>query len=283
MSPGGRRLALVGIALVVVVLATALFVSFYPSRQVGTTSPPGSGPAYQGSVLPLPAAAALPSSTPSAGSNTTRQIVVTGTAAVTFKPTEAEVQVSIITQGATADEASSSNAATALKVIKALNAIGVQNSSISTSSYDVSPNYNYNNQQPPSISSYTVTDALSVNITGTTSGLGAKAGQVIDTSVSAGANQVSLSFTVPAQAIAQLDNQALQQAVHVAASKAGAIASALNVSITGVLTATEGYSYYPQTNFAVPLTAGVSSAASTPIMPGTLSVSASVTVAYSIS
>jgi uncharacterized protein YggE len=123
-----------------------------------------------------------------------------------------------------------------------------------------------------------------VNITSSNpTELGLKTGQVIDTSVKAGANGVSLSFGASGTILNELTNDALQNAVASAHSQAQAIANSLGVSITGVISATEGSSYYPVSYNVGALVSAESSAVQTPIMPGTQMISASVQVAYSIS
>jgi hypothetical protein len=109
---------------------------------------------------------------------------------------------------------------------------------------------------------------------------------VIDTAVGAGANQISLTFSETNNALSKLTNSALQQAVASASAQAQTIASSLGVSITGVISATEGASYTPQyygnqVTFAATTT--VAAGALTPIMPGTQSMSVSVQVVYAIS
>ena len=133
--------------------------------------------------------------------------------------------------------------------------IGVSNSSIETQGYSLSANYaNCYSSCVPSITGYTVTNGLQVNITSSSpSQLGLQAGRVIDTSVGAGTNQISLSFVETNSALATLTNRALQQAVTSAYDQAQVIAGSLGVSTTGVISASEGTSYTPyygQTTFA---------------------------------
>ena len=70
-------------------------------------------------------------------SSSTNSITVGGTGAISYIPNEALVQVSVVTDNKTAEEATSSNAAITLSVIKALNGIGISNSSIDTQGYSL--------------------------------------------------------------------------------------------------------------------------------------------------
>jgi uncharacterized protein YggE len=236
---------------------------------------------YVGNIVPLTSGTNTQTGDPSSTGNS---LTVSGAGAVSYIPNEALVSVSVVTIATTAEGTTSSNAATTASVIRALNGIGISNSSIETQGYSLSANYaNCYSSCVPSITGYTVTNGLQVNVTSSSpSQLGLQAGRVIDTSVGAGANQISLTFSETNSALVKLTNGALQQAVASAFSQAHAIASSLGVNVTGVISASEGTSYTPynggQTVFAAAL-----SSVSTPIMPGTQSMTVTVQVEYAIS
>jgi uncharacterized protein len=217
-------------------------------------------------------------------SSTSNSLTVSGAGAVSYIPNEALVSVSVVTIATTAEGATSSNAATTGSVIRALNGIGVSNSSIETQGYSLSANYaNCYSSCVPSITGYTVTNGLQVNITSSSpSQLGLQAGRVIDTSVGAGANQISLSFAETSSALSKLTNGALQQAVASAYAQAQVIAGSLGVNVTGVISASEGTSYTPYYGGQELFAAAVNTA-STPIIPGTQSMTVAVQVEYAIS
>lgn len=281
---GTTGLVVAGLLVAVLVLAssTAYFALFYQR--------PGGGSGNNQFVVTN--AATGPGTGASSGQATgidqpANSITVTGTGQVSFTPNEALVGVSVVTNAATAGDATSSNAATTTKVIKALNSIGIDNSSIQTQGFSLYPNYanNYGSTAPPAITSYTVTNSLQVNLTSSSATqLGLKAGHAIDTAVAAGANQISLTFAATSSLSAQINNEALQQAVASAAGQAQTIAHSLGVTVLGVISAVEGYSYnspsYPYFSAAP---AASMSLISTPIMPGTQTGYATVTVVYSIS
>jgi hypothetical protein len=217
-------------------------------------------------------------------SSTSNTITVSGAGGVSYIPNEALVSVSVVTSNNTAEEATSTDAAATVSVIKALNGIGVSNSSIETQGYSLSANYaNCYSSCIPQIIGYSVTNNLQVNITSSIpSQLGLEAGRVIDTAVAAGANQISLSFSETNSVLAVLTNGALQQAVASAYGQAQVMASSLGVKITGVVSATEGSSYTPQPYEGLALYTAATSTVSTPILPGTQSISVSVQVVYAI-
>lgn len=216
--------------------------------------------------------------------STADSITVSGTGGVTYTPNEALVSVSVVKSSTTAEEATSSNAAATLDVIKALNGIGISNSSIETQGYTLSTDYaDCYSSCIPQITGYTVTNSLQVNITSASpSQLGLEAGRVIDTTVAAGANQISLSFSETNSILTELTNGALQQAVASAYGQAQVMASSLGVNITGVVSASEGSSYTPYYGSQIVYAAALNTV-STPILPGTQSMSVSVQVVYAIS
>lgn len=214
---------------------------------------------------------------------TTDSLTVSGTGGVSYVPNEALVSVSVVTSSVTAEEATSSNAAATLAVIKALNGIGVSNSSIETQGYTLSTDYaECYSSCIPQITGYTVTNSLQVNLTSDIpSQLGLEAGRVIDTAVAAGANQISLSFSETNSVLSELTNGALQQAIASAYDQVQVMASSLGVNITGVISASEGSSSTPYYGNELMYAAAVSTV-STPILPGTQSMSVSVQVVYAI-
>ena len=284
----GISITTAALIVVVAILATStVFFAYQPRPGTSTSSTSNTTDnskaypiPYVGNVAPLSAETNTQTGNPS---STSDSLTVGGAGAVSYIPNEALVSVSVVTIATTAEGATSSNAATTGSIIRALNGIGVSNSSIETQGYTLSANYaNCYSSCVPSITGYTVTNGLQVNITSSSpSQLGQQAGRVIDTSVGAGANQISLSFAETNSALAALTNGALQQAVTSAYDQAQVIAGSLGVSITGVISASEGTSYTPysgQTTFAAAV-----STVSTPILPGTQSMTVTVQVEYAIS
>jgi len=224
-------------------------------------------------------------STSSSAVISSNTITVTGDAQVSYTPNEALLSLTVVTSNASAVAASTANAEAMSKVIRALDSIGITNSSIQTQGYSISPNYadNYDNNVPPEITGYTVSNSLQVNITSSTPAqLGSMVGKAIDAAVGAGANQVDLQFAATSSLQNTINTSALQAAVASASSQAQVIAKSLGVSVTGVVSATEGYSQpYGGWSYTT-LNVAATAASSTPIIPGTQFNSASVTVVYSI-
>jgi hypothetical protein len=167
-------------------------------------------------------------------------------------------------------------------VITALEGTGINNSSIQTTNYNISPQSSCCTG-PPTITGYQVTNEVQVTILASGQGLSqlaAKTGQAIDAAASQGANDISgIQFTASDSELQQATQNALQLAVQDASSQAHTIASALSVSITGVVSATSSPQYTP-----IFTSLGTAIPAATPIVPPqSLTISATVQVVYSIS
>lgn len=212
-------------------------------------------------------------------------ITVSASGQATYVPNEALVQVTVMTQGSTAEAATQANAQSTSSVISALGGIGISNSSIQTQAFNLNVDYsNCYSSCIPSIIGYTVSNTLQVNVTsGDAQVLGLKAGQVIDTAVKAGANQVNLYFGATQSLLDQVTTVALKDAVGAADIQAQTIAGSLGVSITGVISASQGGGYSPQPYYGYPVFAATANSASaTTVLPGTQSFSMTVQVVYSI-
>jgi hypothetical protein len=280
-------------ALIVVIMALAastIYFAYVAKSGNPATSKVSSASSDPSRVYSLPYAGSVFQGATGSGDQTgdassgADSITVSGTGGASYTPNEALVSVSVETNSATAEAATSSDAAATLSVIRALNGIGVSNSSIETQGYSLSTDYaDCDSSCIPQIIGYTVSNNLQVNITSSVpSQLGLQAGRVIDTAVAAGANQISLSFAETSSVLAKLTNGALQQAVASAYGQAQTIAGSLGVNVTGVISASEGSSYTPQYYGEEALYAMAVNSVSTPIMPGTQSMSVTVQVVYAI-
>lgn len=218
-------------------------------------------------------------STPSVQQNTgqveqSKTISVTGTGVVKAKPDRAMISFSVVTQADTADEALSENAAKMDSVVRAVRAAGILENQTETSAYSLNPVWEYPDRGSPKIVGYTCSNTIMVTVKNLN-----KAGEIIDTAVSAGANQVSsLQFTISEEAMSQLGLNALSLAVRDAASKARTIADAAGVTLAGPVSINL-WSYSPYViSYAFESFAG---SIKTPILsPEEVSVTVSVSAVY---
>jgi uncharacterized protein YggE len=202
-----------------------------------------------------------------------KAIEVTGTATVSAPPEQAVLQLAVRTQAASAQQATSDNAAAMTKVIQALSGLGIDKKMVQTTSYTLSPIYenNPNQSEPSKIIGYAAQNTIQVTLTDLTT-----VGTALDAAVSAGANDIeSITFTLSSATLASLQKQALGEAVQDADAQAKAVASSLGVSIIGPTSVSPEYMFQP--NYQR-LTAAPQ--AITPIQPGALEVTATVQVTY---
>lgn len=214
------------------------------------------------------------------GGASSKTISVSGTGQVEVQPDRAILTIGVLTQAATAQAAVQENANTMSNVISALEGIGIGNSSVQTTSYSIYPLTSYGNETQK-VTGYQVTNEVTVTVvaSGQSLGqLGTKAGQAIDTAASQGANEMyGIQFSASKSALQQAQQSALQQAAQNASQQAHILASAAGVSISGVVSLTSSSGYAPPVYLA-----SVASGSSTPVVPQSLTVTASVQAVYSI-
>lgn len=159
-----------------------------------------------------------------------KTISVTGTGVVKARPDRAVLSLSVVTQAESAGEAISENADKMERVIKAVRTIGILENQTETSEYSLTPIWEYPKEGgSPWIVGYTCSNTIRVTVKNLN-----RVGEVIDTAVTAGVNQVSsLQFTISDEAMRQLGLNALSLAVKDASSKASTIAAAAGVTLVG--------------------------------------------------
>src|ERR1700722_2780337 len=121
-----------------------------------------------------------------------RTIEVDGTGETRTSPDTADLDLAIDTHARTAEEAATSNAALATKVIDALKAKLGDKGKITTGGYSLDPEYDQRPNAKPTIIGYNAQNTVTVS----TRALNL-VGALIDTAIAAGANRVnSLNFSV---------------------------------------------------------------------------------------
>jgi len=207
------------------------------------------------------------------GTNTNEHTLsVTGTGTVKVTPDVADVQLGVQITRDTA-KAARDDAATAMSaVIEALRALGIADADIQTSYINLGPVYDYNSGQK--ITGYQVSNVVNVHVADLS-----KLADVVDNSVSAGATTVN-SITFDVSNRSDLEQQDRTAAVKDARAHADTLAAAAGVTITGVSSISETQMATP---FPYPMAAGLAAdAKSTPVMPGTSTVSLTISIVYTI-
>lgn len=155
-----------------------------------------------------------------------RVIRVVGEGVVPVEPDRAWLDVAVVTEARSADEAARANAARADALVQTLRPRLGEAGEIRSIGYAVSPRYRYPREGgKPEIVGYTATHSIQVR----TAEL-ERVGALVDAATEGGANQVrSLSFRLADDEAARA--QALARAATRARAKARAIAEALGVEI----------------------------------------------------
>ena len=183
-------------------------------------------------AITLPVVASLASAQTSANPFAVRTIEVDGSGESRTSPDTADLDVAIDTEAKTAEEAASSNAALAAKVIDALKSKLGDKGKITTGGYSLNPEYSQRPSENPTIVGYNAQNSVTVH-TGALDLVGA----LIDSAIAAGANRVnSLNFSVKDDTKAR--TEAIAIATRDARAQADALASALGVKLGKVLKAT---------------------------------------------
>lgn len=200
---------------------------------------------------------------------------VHGESTVSVEPDQAQIDVGVITQGATAQAASDANAKQANAVVDQLKAAAPQ-ASVKTVNFSVNPNYHYpKDGGTPSILGYTANNTVRMELDDV-----ALVRKVIETATRSGANNVNrLNFTLKDEKPYRA--RALRQAADQARSSAEALAAGLNLHLGRVLQVEEGQpvivSPARQIEFA-----RAESNTETPISPGSIDVHATVSITFEV-
>lgn len=198
-------------------------------------------------------------------------IVATGEKTISAKPDQAIIDVGVVTQGPAAASVAAQNAKQSDEVVAELHKILSAGDQVKTTGYSVRPNYAAPKPgAAPSIAGYTATNTVEVTLGDIT-----QVGKAIDAALQSGANNIqSLRFGLKnPQAVR---SQALREAAAQAKANAEAIAAGLGVRVMRVLSAEENGPEAANFKFATPAAAALS--VQTPVEPGTVDVSASITL-----
>jgi len=207
-------------------------------------------------------------------SETLKTLSISGTGIVYVKANQVTIVLGAYTEDDAASDAIEENAAIMTEVIAALKQLGLTDDEITTTSFGVSPVYNW---EVYKVVGYQVTNLVQVKISDLD-----MVGTVIDAATAAGANRVdSVSFGLSDAAAEEMKLQAYTAAIADAKAKAEVITEGLDVSITGVQSITESY-YYPYSAYRSYDVAYAEGKSSTPIMEGNLSVSVTLNIVYLI-
>jgi uncharacterized protein YggE len=201
-------------------------------------------------------------------------ISVTGEAQVSAPPDLAQLDAGVASDGKTAREAAEANNAAMSKVLAALKGAGLEDKDYQTSRLSLQPQYAPNRPGPSPIVGYRASNRVSIKLHDV-----AKVASVIDTLVTAGANDVgNINFTVT-QASKLLDD-AREKAIADARRKAEIYAKAAGVTLGAPLSISEEGA--PAPVFRAKMMRAAPMETSTPIAQGEETLSVTVAVTWAI-
>ena len=210
-------------------------------------------------------------------------LFVSGSASNQTKPDKVTVSLGVETTNSTAQVALASNSDLMNKVLNALKAAGVQENETSTSTFSITPNYNFSaDTNEGRLIGFTVSNSIQIQ-----SGNIENVSKWIDTAVTSGANNVnSIYFSLSESKMNEIKNSLLKDAIDNAKARADIAASAAGLKVIGVKSISVEDSINPPPvpgpYFKSFATAEAAPAPPTPILTGEQEVSANVSVIYLI-
>jgi len=191
-------------------------------------------------------------------------------------PDQATINLGVMTEAATAQEAMAQNGVRMNQVMAALKKGGIAAKDIQTSQLSLDPQYVYEQNQPPRLTGYRATNQVTVTVRDLT-----KLGQAVDAVVSAGANQVgNISFSLADPTAAE--NAAREKAVKALADKADLYARATGHRVLRLVTLSEGGSFNPPPPMPMVAMAARYKESDTAVSPGEVKVRVDVSGVYEL-
>jgi uncharacterized protein YggE len=202
---------------------------------------------------------------------------VAGTGEARTTPDVAYLSLQVETHATSAEQSARKNAALAAKVVAALKSKLAGKGLVTTGNYSLMPEYSEPKPgRKPEIVGYTCQNTITVE-TGELS----LAGALIDTAIAAGANRVNyLNFALRNDTKAR--NEAITRASHDAQAQAQALAASLGLKLGRVVKASTVPQRPPIVPAARMMLESAKAAVPTPIEPGQVAVTATVSLVYEI-
>ncbi len=204
-----------------------------------------------------------------------RTISLTGAGTAKAKPDTAHINTGVVSDAGSADKALADNTAAMTRVVARLKAAGIAAKDIRTTNFSVSPRYSRaKDRQPRAIIGYRVVNSVSITVRDIT-----KLGQILDTAVGVGANQIGgIQFTIAEAEM--LKDTARKKAMADAIRKARLYAQAAGAKLGPVMTISENFVSHPPRPMMA--RAAFEQKASVPIEPGEQALEARVAVTWEL-
>ena len=197
------------------------------------------------------------------------RIKVIGTGRINAAPDTALITLGVVTEGKELEAIQEENAEISTRVIKSILSSGVPRDNIKTSSYTIEPQYDFQDGRQI-FRGYRISNILSIEVTRLS-----EVGEIIDRAVNAGANIVQgVNFIIKNSEAYY--NEALRAALRNAQSKALTLSQDMAIKIDRIpvsIIEKPSERVYGEVNL-------FKASAVTPIMPGTLEITAEITATF---
>lgn len=213
-----------------------------------------------------------------AGNDNVSKIICNGEGKTTAAPDVVTITLGVETRNVSASVAAAENAKLMNSTINALLSAGLKKNDIQTSHYSLTTQTEENPVPAGATKNKTPPEFVATNQVTAKMNVTENIGKVLDAATAAGSNNiVGISFDLR-DPKPQMD-KALANAVNDSRRKAEIMATAAGVKLGRILELSEGYGY---TSSNAPRAAFSLAAAPTPVLPGEMEITASVTIAYEI-
>ncbi len=205
-----------------------------------------------------------------------RTVTVSAEGKATVIPDTTRINISVVTDGKTADEVQQKNTETMNKVIEYVKGAGIEAKDIKTTFYNLYPRYDYvEGRQIPA--GFSLTQGVEIKVRDLK-----KVGEVITGTVARGANQVSgVEFFVDNPEMAQAE--ARQEAFEKAKAKAKEVAKLADVRLGEVVTFSESFTGQPPIFYEKAYGLGIGGGGGSPdIQSGSQEITVNVSVVFEI-
>jgi len=201
---------------------------------------------------------------------------ISATGEVSRVPDIAIISAGVTTLDKSAVSAIEHNAAQMARVRAALKGAGIADKDIQTSSFNLNPEYRYENNQPPVLTGYRVSNQVSVRFRDIKA-----TGKILDALVAEGANQINgpnLTIDKPEQAM----DEARIKAIAVGQARAELYARALGKRVLRLLSVSESGGYAVPPPMPLMRAQMADSAAKSVIDPGEQQISVSLAMSFEL-
>jgi len=201
---------------------------------------------------------------------------VSATGEVTRVPDLAIISAGVQTLQPTASAAIEENAARMERVRAALKRAGIEDRDIQTSSINLNPEYQYDQNRPPRLTGYRATNTVNVKFRDLK-----RTGPILDALVAEGANQIngpSLTVDKPESAL----DEARTRAIANGRARADLYARALGMRVVRLISVSEGGGYHIPPPMPMVAMMAERADASSKIEPGTQQLQVNVSMSFEL-